>query len=302
MDSNGFLQRQQEAYHANRFLTYEGFLKLTGGSLKNAYDILGGYFNMAIAAYKRHVIQKTCPACGGVLQYQMFPEPLTRGNVGATARWSCAGDTCVYEEYEYASPEVIFNTYAKPISEAAYISLKDDLADDDFYYNTTIASIYNGPPISSNRPKQVPDWVRRKCPKCGTGLLFYPSHQNKSGVTGVFACPNGWADNDDPETWCGYEEIVTTPIEDLFREYYSRTSTKAEAARGLLRKECPLCGADLIVRPVENNARGIKTRWYCPTGFNYDDPDALCGYEEFSTEPISTFIKSINKYFADNPE
>jgi len=51
--------------------------------------------------------------------------------------------------------------------------------------------------------------------------------------------------------------------------------------------KCPECGTTLAISNIDpDNDNNYKTRWFCPAGFESDDPDGLCGYEKLNTETI----------------
>lgn len=303
--------QQTTSRASDRRVTLEDFVKLTGGSIENAYDLLVGYFGARQRSIRSDILVRTCPKCGGRMTF-LGLDPKSNPN-GYTGVWSCFDEydedgveQCVYEEFTTESHKAIATKYGVPEQYNAPLIDIEEISKgrlvenerSDLLFEKALAGIYAQMPRKSQFTNILPDWVRRRCPKCGNALVFYPARENKSGKTGVFACPTGW-DNEDPSTWCGFEEVVDTPLDQLFVEYYHRAVDRREAARGLLLKSCPLCGNRLLPRPLEENSKGWKTRWICPTGFNSDSPTALCGYEELSTETVGSYIKKLNKMIAE---
>lgn len=307
------MTQHQTSRVSDRTITREDFRNLTGGSIDTAYDLLVGYYGAMQKSIRNHYIFKTCPKCGGRMNFR--PLDSAKNPNGYTGVWSCYDMfeeegvvQCTYEEFTKESHQDILGVYGIEIPKTAPLVPEEALdgkkTDDNdvtgnYIHELSLAAIYEKIPRESQFSHILPDWVRRRCPKCGNGLLFYQAKDNTAGKTGIFACPTGWAESEDPDDWCGYEEVVDTPVDELFAEYYHRAVTRQEAATSLLLRSCPLCGNRLMPRPIESNDRGWKTRWVCPSGFQHDDPDALCGYEELSTESIGSYLKSLNKMIAE---
>lgn len=288
---------------ASKF-SLEDFKKMTGGSIERAYEILGGYAAQALASSVRGQLQRPCPKCNKFLQFF----PIKDSKLGYTGRWVCSDQTgepidwCGYEEFVTDSLESIADRYAVVVPEETTVipaAMTASETGTPAMREHFFAAIYPNIPRRSKFAQTIPDWARRRCPQCGTPMVFYPVIDSDK-ATGVFACPNGWNTSEDPEDWCGYEEIVNTPVKELFDEYYARSPTKLHAAASLLLKECPRCGDYLVPRPVEVNDNGWKTRWICQRGFTKDDPEQLCGYEELSTETIGSYINAVNKIIAES--
>lgn len=306
------MKQNQTSRVSDRGVTYDDFVKLTGGSLITAYELMAGYYGAVQRSIQTQRLIRTCPKCGGRMLFRALDPAQNPKHY--TGVWSCIDeyvepdvDQCTYEEFVTDDHATVLKMFGVVIPhDAPLIDLEEQesgrigkpTAGADYLYELKLAGIYQRQPRKSEFAQWLPDWVRRRCPQCGGALVFYPTHDNKAGKTGVFACPSGW-ESEFPDDWCGYEEVVDAPIEELFTEYYRRAVTRQDACRQLLMKSCPLCGNRLYPRPIEENASGWKTRWICTSGFQQDDPDGLCGYEELSKETIGSYIKQLNKMIAE---
>jgi len=140
----------------------------------------------------------------------------------------------------------------------------------------------------------LPEKLRRPCPTCGHGMLFYRIGDNDQGWTGAFVCPQGW-EEEDPALWCGYHELSTMTARELMMEYFLRGRERHTAAQEAAMPRCPSCGSLLRIRAVEDNKMGWKSRLFCKKGSLLGESEEdICGYELLQKESVEEFINKLN--------